>query len=88
MRSCFSLFTTNKMYLLQMWQVRQAFIVSKSVKPATFKRDLDNYLAAHPNTSLFEAFRHCAKHSVKSNQAGTPGWYHNRLLDLTAMCDR
>ena len=86
--SClFSPFTLFKPYLLLMYQVRQAVLLSNATKSVFLERELLQYRKARPDCSDQDTFKHVAQHVVPPSVSGSPGYYKKNLKELLALVE-
>ena len=83
----FSPFTLCKSYLLLMYHVRQAHLLSQNCSSTMLQRDIDRYTTEHPHATQQQIMQHVLKHTVPSTVPGSPAWFRRELQNLLAMVD-
>jgi hypothetical protein len=87
MQNRFSIFTLHKLYLLSMYQLRQAVVLSNTFKRSQLERAVFQYKDKFPRASEEEVFKHVLKHDMPGSVPGSPEWHRNQLMDLLAMVE-
>ena len=82
----FSPFTLCKSYLLLMYHVRQAHLLSQNCSSTMLQRDIDRYTTEHPHATQQQIMQHVLKHTVPSTVPGSPAWFRRELQNLNRRC--
>ena len=83
----FSPFTLCQNYLLLMYHIRQAHVLSNNCSSTMLQRDMHRYIAERPDATQQQIMQHVLKHTVPSTVPGSPAWFRRELQNLLAMVD-
>ncbi|KAL3155152.1 hypothetical protein ABBQ38_011208 [Trebouxia sp. C0009 RCD-2024] len=81
----FSPFTLCKNYLLLMYHVRQAHMLSQATPDSVLQRDMDNYASHNPGACEEQVLHNVTKHTIPASVPGSPAYFRKQLPNLLAM---
>lgn len=83
----FSPFSLNKVYLLTMYQLRQAVLLSNQFRQMQLEKSIAAYIKKNPDADKQQVFQNVLKHDIPSTVPNSPQWHKNHLNDLLSMVD-
>lgn len=85
MHCFFSVFTLHKLYLLMMFQLRRAVVLSTTFKHSQLEKSICKFKGLNPTASEEEIYKNVLKYDVPGTLPGSPQWHKGQLQDLLAM---
>ena len=87
MTCLFSPFTLYKSYLLLMYDVRQALMLTNATRHMCLEKDYQAFQVKNPTISTGQIIGKIVKYKLPETLTGSSSWHRNHLNDLLAFVD-